>query len=750
MNKMQKCLLIVSLVLLSFNWNLYSQQLAFPGAEGFGRYAVGGRGGAVYHVTNLNDAGAGSFRDAVSAPNRIVVFDVGGVINITTRIVISHHITVAGQTAPGGGITIYGNGIALNGDSGDDIIRYIRIRMGKNGDSGKDAVGISENQNYIFDHVSISWGRDGTLDVNGTTIDNLTFQDCIISQGINNSNHSTGGLMQSGKWSIIRSLYIDNKTRNPKARGTQEFINSVLYNWATDGYIMGDTEGTSECNMMGNYFIYGPSSSSGTHFTNSTSTFNIYASDNWVDSDKDGVLDGSLITSYGSCTVKSTRYSYPGVTNLMSAQAALTNVINKVGPYKVRDAVDNLLINQLKSYGTLGSIINTEDDNGISGNVGTVANGTPAADSDGDGMSNAWETANGTNPNLADHNGDLDGDGYTNIEEYLDYMANGTVTVPATLTKGGSGSSSQTVTVGSAIASFYYTWANATSATASGLPSGVTATVNATAKTITISGTPTATGTFNFTVATTGGSPNATSSGTITVNGASSSLIYQGENASIVSGVTESTNAGYTGTGYANTNNAVGNYVEWTVTTSVAGSFNILFRYASVGDRPADIYVNGTKVISALAFPTTTVWTTWTTTATKAVTLINGANKIRATATTSGGCANIDYLQVSGSGTLKRASIDKNASGIEVDKVSVYPNPLNSNSVVALQLKQDAKVSVKIYNAQGKLMRTLADQEFKQGSFDLKLNKTGLQRGIYLCKIVINNKVQTCKLVVKE
>lgn len=133
-----------------------AQLPAFPSAEGFGKYTTGGRGGEVYHVTNLNDSGPGSFRDAVSQSYRIVVFDVGGVINISSRVVISHHVYVAGQTAPGGGITIYGNGIAFNGDSGDNIIRYIRIRMGKNGDSGKDAVAISENQNYIFDHVSIS------------------------------------------------------------------------------------------------------------------------------------------------------------------------------------------------------------------------------------------------------------------------------------------------------------------------------------------------------------------------------------------------------------------------------------------------------------------------------------------------------------------------------------------------------------------------------------------------------------------
>lgn len=404
---------------LSIGHTALAQLPSFPGAQGFGRFATGGRGGEVYHVTNLNDAGTGSFRDAVSKPNRIVVFDVGGIINIVERIVINKNIYVAGQTAPGGGITIYGNGVAFNGSSGNNIIRYIRIRMGKNGDNGKDAVAISEGQNYMFDHVSISWGRDGTFDVNGSDIDNISLQESIVGQGINISNHSTGGLLQSGRWSIIRSLYIDNKTRNPKARGVQECINSVLYNWASDGYIMGDTEGESQCNLIGNYFIYGPSSSSGSHITNTTAAFKVYPKDNWVDANKDGILNGTLLTDYKTATVMSTPFAHPGVGTPLSAQAALNNVIKNVGASRKRDAVDELLIEQLLSYGKQGKIITTEDENGIPGNVGTVANGTPPKDTDKDGMSDEWESKRGLNPNLADDKGDDDKDGYTNIEEYL-------------------------------------------------------------------------------------------------------------------------------------------------------------------------------------------------------------------------------------------------------------------------------------------------------------------------------------------
>jgi pectate lyase len=400
--------------------------LAFPGAEGFGRNATGGRGGEIYHVTNLDDSGAGSFRDAVSEPNRIVVFDVGGIIDIGERVVIHSNITVAGQTAPGGGITIYGNGVALNGDSGGGnvILRYFRIRMGQNGDSEKDAVSISLGDNYMFDHMSMSWGRDGTLDVNGTPLDNLSFQDCIISQGINSDNHSTGGLMQpsgvEGRWSMIRSLFIDNKTRNPKARGRHEFINSVIYNWAEHGYIMGDTtNGESHANVIGNYLIYGPSSNADSHITGTTEYFHLYAEDNFIDSNKNGTLDGSLLTDFKTATVESTPYDYPGVNDLLSAEDALNHVIENVGASIARDAVDEMLIEQLRSFGTEGQIIDTEADNGIPGNVGTVAGGTVPTDTDRDGMPDAWETARGLDPNAADDSGDDDGDGYTNVEEYL-------------------------------------------------------------------------------------------------------------------------------------------------------------------------------------------------------------------------------------------------------------------------------------------------------------------------------------------
>ncbi|KAI8623675.1 pectin lyase fold/virulence factor [Xylariaceae sp. FL1651] len=183
--------------------------LAFPGAEGFGRNAIGGRTGSIYHVTNLADSGTGSLRDAISQANRIVVFDVDGTINITDRVVVSKNVYIAGQTAPGGGITVYGNGLSWS-NANNAIVRYVRLRTGKSGDSGKDSITIADGENMILGHVSVTWGRDETFSINGD-VTNVTIQNSIIGQDL--GTHSCGGLMQTdGGASLFRNLYIDNKT----------------------------------------------------------------------------------------------------------------------------------------------------------------------------------------------------------------------------------------------------------------------------------------------------------------------------------------------------------------------------------------------------------------------------------------------------------------------------------------------------------------------------------------------------------
>jgi len=399
--------------------------LAFPGAQGFGRLAVGARGKDVYHVSNLNDSGAGSLRDAISQANRTVVFDVGGVIQISSRLVFKSNQTIAGQTAPGGGITIYGDGTSFSAAS-NTIIRYVRFRMGKIGESEKDTVTMANGHDVIFDHCSLSWGRDGTFDLNqesGATLYNITLQDSIVSQGL--QTHSTGGLVNTTGTSIIRSLYIDNNSRNPKARGTLQFVNNVIYNWVVSGYILGDTSGRSDGYMVGNYLITGPETKGGT-LDSPTPEYHLYAAGNYYDSDNDGALNGRLLGKgdFGSVTWETTpSATFPALPEL-TAPEALEHVRSHAGASRWRDPVDDYVVDELMSFGKKGKTISDETSLGIPGVVGNLAGGTTPKDTDQDGMPDAWEQANALDANnSADRNGDRNGDGWTNLEEYINSLA---------------------------------------------------------------------------------------------------------------------------------------------------------------------------------------------------------------------------------------------------------------------------------------------------------------------------------------
>lgn len=400
-----------------------SQQLAFPGAEGFGKYATGGRKGSVYHVTNLNDSGTGSFRDAVSQSNRIVVFDVAGVINISSRISVKSNIYIAGQTAPGEGITIYGDGLSFSGAS-NTICRYLRVRMGKVGTDGADAIGIDNGSNMIFDHVSVAWGRDETFSISGSNPENITIQNCIISQGL--MGHSAGGLVQTEKnVSIYRTLYIHNDTRNPKFKGVHQYVNNIVYNWKTAAYIMGgDSEGTSYANAVGNLFITGPTGKSNA-FSGANERYNIYTEDNLLDANQDGVLNPQSIpqSDYeGGPTFQSQPYDYP-ILPTVEAANLLDSIVATVGaslPY--RDNLDWLLIRDLQSLGTKGEIISNEADLEIGApSSWSMWSGSTDSDdrkdSDGDGMPDWWEDENGTDASTNDAM--TLRDGYANIEHYI-------------------------------------------------------------------------------------------------------------------------------------------------------------------------------------------------------------------------------------------------------------------------------------------------------------------------------------------
>lgn len=432
-NRLLFLLLFLAVNVLSLP--LQAQQLAFSGAEGFGRYTTGARAVSnpqIYHVTNLNDSGTGSLRDAVSKPGRYVVFDVCGEIKLKDRLVFSGDSYIAGHTAPGDGIIIHGNGVSFSG-ANNLIVRYLRIYMGKDkGSSGKDAAGIANGKNMIFDHLSVAWGLDENFSVNwdskGTEPGDITIQNSIIGQGI--MSHSAGGLIQTNNGvSIIGCLYIDNKTRNPKVKGLNQFINNVVYNWGgNDGYILGDTEASSWAWLEGNYFIAGPNSSS--PFTRAKTSFQLYHNNDFVDTNKDGTLDGRVTTNsdYGNAGFISDRGAFTGIPKvhpeilggILSPQDALDRVIASVGAsLPARTVVDQFMIDELLSYGKKGKLIVHERENGIYNYIGVVSQGPKALDTDGDGIPDWWEEANGLNKNDSSDALQQGANGYPNIENYI-------------------------------------------------------------------------------------------------------------------------------------------------------------------------------------------------------------------------------------------------------------------------------------------------------------------------------------------
>ena len=407
-------------MLLVIYGSISAQQLAFPEAQGWGRFAEGGRKGTVYHVTNLNDSGSGSLRDAVSQPNRIVVFDVSGVIRISSRIVFKNNLYVAGQTAPGEGITVYGDGVSFSG-ADNSIVRYMRFRMGAVGTKDKDCAGIANGQNMIFDHCSFAWGQDENFSINwdnkGSAPKNITLMNSIVGQGL--MTHSAGGLMQAENITLYRILMVDNSTRNFKVKGINQYANNLVYNWKNAAYNMGgDSEGLSYANIESNLFINGPAVG-GNCLTGGNSNFHFYGADNWQDSNRDGIYNPTEFTGDGGGNRQATPYDYPALEK-WPAKELIDKLLPDVGaslPY--RDLADCYMIDEVLSYGKKGNLITNENE--LPFGVPTSWSwfkGEKPADSDGDGMPDSWEKANGTDP-AKDDAMTMASNGYANIENYI-------------------------------------------------------------------------------------------------------------------------------------------------------------------------------------------------------------------------------------------------------------------------------------------------------------------------------------------
>jgi pectate lyase len=384
---------------------------AFPGAEGFGALAAGGRGGEVVHVTNLKDSGPGSLREAVSRGKRIVVFDVGGYVELKSILKVESDLTIAGQSAPGEGIGTRGHEVSFSGSS-NVICRYIRFRQGlAEKEDKKAAVGMHDAHRIILDHVSIQWGRWDTVDM--TDASEVTIQYCIIGPGV--APQRFGCLCQSDDVTFSHNLWISNASRNPKSKGKVQYINNVVYNWGKVGFVGGHSAGEHFVDVVGNYFIKGPSSSDA--FAGEfAETDKVYQAGNVLCAGRTGKLEGRELAGkdFRGATVVGKPWST--LTQVDTAEEAYQKVAAGAGCSLRRDAVDKRLIADLMSLGRRGSVVSDPSE---MGGFGRIEGGVAAKDSDGDGIPDEWEVAHGMVPRNSKDGNRVDGSGYTMVEVYL-------------------------------------------------------------------------------------------------------------------------------------------------------------------------------------------------------------------------------------------------------------------------------------------------------------------------------------------
>ena len=415
--------LILSSVAFAETQTNYSATLtAFPGAEGFAAEITGGRGGEVYHVTNLNDAGPGSFRAGVehTAGPRTIVFDVGGYIPLKGSLHLDNDLTIAGQTAPDEGIGLRDSSISLSG-SHNIIIRYVRFRQGLvEHQDKKSALNIFRARDILLDHLSIQWGRWDTVDMNECT--NVTIQNSIIGPGV--APQRFGCLCESENVSFIRNLWISNQSRNPKSKGRIQYVNNVIYNWGVTGYVGGHSAADHYADLINNYFIKGPSSND-SFVGQFKPTDHIYQTGNWADLNRDGELNGRPVVSadFGSQdapTLVTAPTAIPRLSLMLdSAADAYQKIVSDAGCSLHRDAVDRRLIADLTSLGKRGQTIHDPVE---MGGFGEIAGGPAPLDTDGDGMPDVWEAEHHSNPKAFDAN-ELVTSGRTRLEEYLNSLA---------------------------------------------------------------------------------------------------------------------------------------------------------------------------------------------------------------------------------------------------------------------------------------------------------------------------------------
>ena len=416
------------------------QPTAFPGAEGFGRFATGGRGGAVLRVTTLADSGPGSLRAAVEARGaRTVIFDVGGTISLASPLKINRaNITLAGQTAPGDGITLRGQPLIIAAD--DVIVRYIRVRPGDETGVQDDAISITRGRRIILDHVSASWSVDETLSAGSrysppeSGVHDLTVQWSLIAQSLSDSihdkgRHGYGSLIRGGhgaRFSWLNNLWADHQARMPRPGNYNgpdidplgaffEFRGNVFSNWGGSraGY-NADTGALAAYDFVGNWYQAGPDSTAALAFCEENSGARAFFADNAMNG---GVPADpwSLVGCTPPAGYRATAPLADSGARTPSPALAYERVLAGAGASKVRDSVDARIVDGVR--GRTGRLINSQRDVG----GWPVLKGGPAwVDSDGDGMPDAWERGRGFDPgDASDGAKDRDGDGFTNLEDWL-------------------------------------------------------------------------------------------------------------------------------------------------------------------------------------------------------------------------------------------------------------------------------------------------------------------------------------------
>ena len=452
----------------------HAQQLAFPTAEGYGKYTKGGRGGAVYEVTNLNDNGKGSLRAAIEAEGpRTVVFKVSGTIALESNLDIDNpYLTIAGQTAPGDGITLKGHPLMIRAD--EVIIRYIRVRLGDETGITEDAISSRYTNNIILDHVSTSWSVDETLSIYHCK--NVTVQWCLIAESLYQSNHTKGsdhgygGIWGSNYSTYHHNLLAHHSSRNPRFAsgcGNTDYRNNVVYNWGFKSTYGGEVNqinnpkfNFTNINMVANYYKPGPATEPGEA---SYQLANPWSRNGDADYGK-WYISGNVMEGSEEVTQDNWKGVVPSLTAIKGVQEAKArnmdaipglrmdqpwsamsikqqspleayhSVLESAGASLKRDAVDRRIVGEVKNGTATYEGPNYEKDHVVTdtslrcgiidsqqdvGGWPELQSKPAPMDTDHDGMPDEWELANNLNPHLDDDRNIIAEDGYTMLEKYL-------------------------------------------------------------------------------------------------------------------------------------------------------------------------------------------------------------------------------------------------------------------------------------------------------------------------------------------